>query len=77
VTQLSPKASAVEEIAYRTGHSRDAVTSTLSSIVAGRGAMAQFGHPEFGGSGSRSKHARGILTEAEFSANRAELLDRL
>jgi hypothetical protein len=52
MTQLSPKGlRAVEEIAHRTGFSQDAVTSMLFSIVSGRGAMAQFSHPEFGGSG--------------------------
>jgi hypothetical protein len=52
MTQLSPKGlRAVEEIAQRTGFSRDAVTSMLFSITAGRGGMAQFSHPEFGGSG--------------------------
>jgi hypothetical protein len=33
------------------GFSPEAVTSMLFSIVAGRGGMAQFNHPEFGGSG--------------------------
>jgi Short C-terminal domain len=52
VTLLSPKGlRAVEEIAHRTGFSQDAVTSMLFSIVSGRGGMAQFSHPEFGGSG--------------------------
>src|ERR1700685_4201812 len=52
MTQLSPKGlHAVEEIVHRTGFSQDAVTSMLSSIAAGRGGMAQFSHPEFGGSG--------------------------
>jgi hypothetical protein len=52
MTQLSPKGlRAVEEIAHRTGFSQDAVTSMLFSIVSGRGGMAQFSHPEFGGSG--------------------------
>jgi Short C-terminal domain len=41
----------IEEVAIRTGFSPDAVTSMLFSIVAGRGGMAQFSHPEFGGSG--------------------------
>jgi Short C-terminal domain len=51
-TQLSPKGRrAVEDIADRTGFSRDAVTSMLLSMLAGRGAMAQFSHPELGGSG--------------------------
>src|SRR5271154_3463878 len=52
MTQLSPKGlRAVEEIAHRTGFSQDAVTSMLVSVVSGRGGMAQFSHPEFGGSG--------------------------
>ena len=52
MTQLSPKGlRTVEEIAHRTGFSQDAVTSMLVSIVRGRGGMAQFSHPEFGGSG--------------------------
>jgi Short C-terminal domain len=52
MTQLSPKdLRAVEEIAQRTGFSQDAVTSMLISVVSGRGGMAQFSHPEFGGSG--------------------------
>jgi hypothetical protein len=42
---------AVEEIAQRTGFSRDAVASMLFSLMAGRGGMAQFSHSEFGGSG--------------------------
>jgi len=52
MTQLSPKGlRAVEEIAHRTGFSQDAVTSILFSIIGDRGGMAQFSHPEFGGSG--------------------------
>jgi hypothetical protein len=52
MTRLSPKGlRAVEEIAHRTGFSQDAVTSMLFSIVSGRRGMAQFSHPEFGGSG--------------------------
>ena len=52
MTQLSPKGlRAVEEIAHRTGFSQEAVTSMLVSMLAGRSGMAQFSHPEFGGSG--------------------------
>jgi hypothetical protein len=52
MTLLSPKGlHAVEELAHRTGFSQEAVTSMLFSIVSGRGGMAQFSHPEFGGSG--------------------------
>ena len=42
---------AIDEIARRHGFSRDAVMSLLESIARGRGTMAQFDHPEFGGSG--------------------------
>jgi hypothetical protein len=52
MTQLSPRGlHAVGEIAHRTGFTEDAVTSMLLSVIAGRGRMAQFSHPEFGGSG--------------------------
>jgi hypothetical protein len=52
MTQLSPEGlRAVEEIAHRTRFSPDAVTSLLFSMIVGRGGMAQFSHPEFGGSG--------------------------
>jgi hypothetical protein len=52
MTPLSPKgARAVKEVANRTGFDPDAVTSMLLSVVAGHGRMAQFSHPEFGGSG--------------------------
>jgi len=52
MTQLSPRGlRAVWEIANRTGFTEDAVTSMLLSVIAGRGGMAQFSHPEFGGSG--------------------------
>jgi hypothetical protein len=50
--ELSPGGrKTVEEIAGRTGFSVDAVTTMLMAVAAGRGGMAQFGHPEFGGSG--------------------------
>ncbi len=42
---------AVADIAQRTGFSPDAVTSMLFAVIAGNGGMAQFSHPEFGGSG--------------------------
>ncbi|MCF4165276.1 SHOCT domain-containing protein [Zavarzinia compransoris] len=42
---------AVGDIAQRHGFSADAVTSMLMSVVNGNGSMAQFDHPEFGGSG--------------------------
>lgn len=42
---------AVNDIAQRHGFSPDAVASMLTSVVNGNGTMAQFDHPEFGGSG--------------------------
>jgi hypothetical protein len=52
MAQISPEGlRAVEEIAHRTGFSPDAVSTMLMSVIAGRGRMAQFNHPEFGGSG--------------------------
>jgi hypothetical protein len=52
MSRLSPEGHrAIEDVALRTGFSPDAVTSMLLSVMAGRGGMAQFNHPEFGGSG--------------------------
>ena len=42
---------AIKDLAQRHGFSSDAVASMLESVVNGNGAMAQFSHPEFGGSG--------------------------
>ncbi|MBC7700241.1 SHOCT domain-containing protein [Aquabacterium sp.] len=42
---------AINDIAYRTGFSPDAVMSMLGSVLNGNGGMAQFNHPEFGGYG--------------------------
>ncbi len=41
----------VEELAKRSGFSTDAVTQMLIAVQNGNGTMAQFNHPEFGGSG--------------------------
>ncbi|BFG81179.1 hypothetical protein PTKU46_92130 [Paraburkholderia terrae] len=41
----------IEEVAQRHGFSTDAVMSMLESVIRGNGSMAQFDHPEFGGSG--------------------------
>jgi hypothetical protein len=50
--QLSPEGrQAVDDIARRHGFSSEAVTAMLWAVVQGNGSMAQFGHPEFGGSG--------------------------
>jgi hypothetical protein len=42
---------AINDLAKRHGFSSDAVSSMLESVINGNGAMAQFNHPEFGGSG--------------------------
>lgn len=50
--QLSPEGQRlVSDIAARHGFSADAVTHMLFAVRNGNGTMAQFGHPEFGGSG--------------------------
>ena len=42
---------AINDIAQRHGFSADAALSMLESVINGNGTMAQFNHPEFGGSG--------------------------
>ncbi len=41
----------VNELSQRHGFSTDAVTHMLIAVLNGNGSMAQFSHPEFGGSG--------------------------
>jgi hypothetical protein len=49
---LSPAGQqAIDELVRRHGFSPDAVMSMLDSVIQGNGSMAQFSHPEFGGSG--------------------------
>ena len=50
--QLTPAGQqAIQDVAQRHGFSFDAVLSMLQSVINGNGSMAQFSHPEFGGSG--------------------------
>lgn len=42
---------AVNDLAQRYGFSSEAVLSLLDAVIQGQGSMAQFNHPEFGGSG--------------------------
>ena len=50
--RLSPAGEqAVNDLARRHGFSSDAVVAMLHAVVNGNGSMAQFSHPEFGGSG--------------------------
>jgi hypothetical protein len=54
--QLSPKGrQLVNDLARRHGFSTDAVSEMLWAVRNGNGTMAQFGHPEFGGSGQWMK----------------------
>jgi hypothetical protein len=49
--QLSPTGNqAINDLAQRHGFSSDAVLSMLQSVINGHGSMAQFNHPDFGGS---------------------------
>ena len=49
---LSPTGQrAINDLAQRHGFSPEAVSSMLEAVIAGQGGMAQFDHPEFGGSG--------------------------
>ncbi|MDP2902242.1 MAG: SHOCT domain-containing protein [Methylovulum sp.] len=50
--QLTPEGQQIiNNIAQRYQFSTDAVISLLQSVINGNGSMAQFNHPEFGGSG--------------------------
>ncbi len=41
----------IEDLAHRYGVNTDAVLTLLQAVILGNGAMAQFNHPELGGSG--------------------------
>ena len=50
--QLTPEGQqVVSDLSARYGFSPDAVTHMLFAVLNGNGSMAQFNHPEFGGSG--------------------------
>ncbi|WP_341328100.1 hypothetical protein [Methylotuvimicrobium sp. KM2] len=52
MNQLTPEGSSIiNQLAQRYHFSFDAVCSLLQSVINGNGSMAQFNHPEFGGSG--------------------------
>ena len=52
MNQLTPEGQQIiNNIAQRYNFSSDAVFSMLQSVINGNGSMAQFSHPEFGGSG--------------------------
>ncbi len=50
--QLSPQGQqVVNDLSQRHGFSQDAVANMMFAVLNGNGSMAQFSHPEFGGSG--------------------------
>lgn len=50
--QLSPQGQqVVNDLSQQHGFSQDAVTNMMFAVLNGNGSMAQFSHPEFGGSG--------------------------
>ena len=50
--QLTPAGQQiVNDLSQRHGFSPDAVTHMMFAVLHGHGSMAQFSHPEFGGSG--------------------------
>jgi hypothetical protein len=52
VQKLTPQGQKIiEDLAQRYGVSVDAVLNLLDAVMAGNGSMAQFNHPELGGSG--------------------------
>jgi hypothetical protein len=54
--ELSPQGEQIiEELGRRHGVSTDAVKTMLRALINGNGTMAQFNHPEFGGSGQWMK----------------------
>jgi hypothetical protein len=54
--QLTPEGrQIIDNIAQRHNFSPDSVFSMLQSVINGNGSMAQFNHPEFGGSGQWMK----------------------
>jgi hypothetical protein len=51
MTTVSHPESDIDTLATQYGFTRDAVAAMARSLAAGRGRMAQFDHPEFGGAG--------------------------
>ena len=67
---------AVNTISQQTGFSPDAVTHMLYAVLNGGGTMAQFGHPEFGGSGQWMQGGMLMLSDL-FNHNLKNRVDNL
>jgi len=64
VTNLSPAGKQlVQDLTQRYGVSTDAVTHMLIAVNNGNGTMAQFSHPEFGGSGQWMKGGMTMVSD--------------
>jgi len=74
---LSPAgAQLVQELSRRYGVSSDAVTHMLIAVQHGNGSMAQFNHPEFGGSGQWMRGGMTMVGDM-FNTNLKYLVDNL
>lgn len=67
---------AVNNISQQSGFSPDAVTHMLYAVLNGGGTMAQFGHPEFGGSGQWMQGGMLMLSDL-FNHNLKNRVDNL
>jgi hypothetical protein len=72
--QLTPEGlKVVNDLAQRHGFSQDAVTHMLFAVLKGNGAMAQFNHPEFAGSGQWMRGGMMMLGDMFNSALKARV----
>lgn len=77
MNQLSDSGlNAVNRISQQSGFSPDAVTHMLYAVLNGGGTMAQFGHPEFGGSGQWMQGGMLMLSDL-FNHNLKNRVDSL
>jgi len=67
---------AIHEVALRHGFSPDAVSSMLRAVLTGRGRMAQFDHPEFGGAGQWMRGGMTMISDM-FNAPLKARVERL
>lgn len=77
MANLSPSGSQlVQNLSQRYGVSTDAVTHMLQSVYNGNGSMAQFNHPEFGGSGQWMSGGMTMVSDL-FNYNLKNLVNNL
>lgn len=77
VTKLSPAGQQlVQSLSQKYGLSSDAVTHMLIAVSNGNGSMAQFGHPEFGGSGQWMSGGMTMVSDL-FNYNLKNLVNNL